>query len=115
MSFGDTLRDLLNSYGITQKQLAMKLNIAPSTLGNYIQNSREPDFETLKALADYFKVSVDYLIGHPSGEANNIEEENLLCIYRALSPEQKEIFIAQGRAIVNINQKHFNKTTALLD
>lgn len=106
MSFGDTLRELLNSCGITQKQLALKLNIAPSTLGNYIQNSREPDYETLKTLADFFNVSVDYLLDHPTGAANTSEEEKLLCIYRALSPEQKEIYIAQGKAILNLNKQN---------
>jgi len=62
MKFGDILRDLLEQHDITQKQLAKDLNIAPSTLGNYIQNLREPDFELLKKVAAYFQVSTDYLL-----------------------------------------------------
>ena len=61
MSFGDNLRALIEERGITQKELARKLNIAPSTLGSYVQNVREPDFETLKTIAGYFDVSTDYL------------------------------------------------------
>ena len=105
MQFGDVLRELLNDCNITQKQLAIKLNIAPSTLGNYIQNSREPDFETLKMLADFFNVSVDYLLGRPTGAASNADEERLLCIYRTLTPEQQKIYIAQGKAIINLNSQ----------
>ena len=43
MSFGDNLRALIEERDITQKELAKKLNIAPSTLGSYVQNVREPD------------------------------------------------------------------------
>ena len=48
MSFGEKLRILLEEHTMTQKQLAKELNIAPSTVGSYIQNTREPDFDTLK-------------------------------------------------------------------
>lgn len=105
MSFGDILRKLLNDRGITQKQLAMSLNIAASTLGNYIQDSREPDFETLKRLADFFDVSVDYLLGHRSKKANSFTEDELLHIFRSLTPEQQEIYIEQGKVMIKLNHK----------
>ena len=54
MKFGDILRNLINDREITQRRLASDLNIAPSTLGNYIQDSREPDLQTLKDIANYF-------------------------------------------------------------
>ena len=54
MSFGDNLRALIEERDITQKELAKKLNIAPSTLGSYVQNVREPDFATLKMFANFF-------------------------------------------------------------
>ena len=62
MSFGDHLRTLLEERSMTQKELAHHLNIAPSTVGSYVQNTREPDFSTLKSLAAYFHVSIDYLL-----------------------------------------------------
>lgn len=105
MSFGDILRELLNDQGITQKQLAMRLNIAASTLGNYIQDSREPDFETLKRLADFFNVSVDYLIGHRTPKAHTHMEDELLCIFRSLPIDQQELYLAQGKAMVKLNSK----------
>lgn len=109
MAFGDILRDLLGDRGITQKELASKLNIAPSTLGNYIQNSREPDFGTLKQIADHFEVSVDYLLEHPSGNADTVDEELLLCVYRAMTSEQRELFLETGKTVVNVNNRKNRK------
>ena len=80
MSFGCMLRKLLLDRGITQKQLAIDMNIPSSTLGNYIQDSREPDFKTLKQLADYFDVSLDYLCGRtdkPQGKLYSYEPQAL--------------------------------------
>ena len=62
MSFGKTLRILIEERNMTQKELAKQLNLAPSTIGNYIQDVREPDFSTLKVLANYFDVSIDYIL-----------------------------------------------------
>lgn len=109
MSFGNILRELINAQGITQKQLALNLNIAASTLGNYIQDSREPDFETLKRMADYFDVSVDYLLSHHSKKASNFTEDELLHILRSLTPEQQEIYIELGKAIMRLNKKKPNR------
>lgn len=47
---------------ITQTQLAKVLNISPSTLGMYEQGRRTPSIDILIKLADYFHVSLDYLI-----------------------------------------------------
>lgn len=83
MHFGDIVRNLLEENDITQRQLAERLNIAVSTLGNYIRNVREPDFETLKKFAAFFQVSTDYLLDyHPISDAASGEEE-LLRVYRA--------------------------------
>ena len=65
MEYGEVLREILEERGISQKKMAEDLNMAVSTLGNYIRDNREPDFKTLKRMADYFQVSVDYLLDHP--------------------------------------------------
>lgn len=48
--------------GLTQRELARILNISHSTLAMYELGKREPDFETIIRIADYFHVSVDYLL-----------------------------------------------------
>lgn len=63
MKIGDIIRSLRIENSITQKELADKLSISPSTIGMYEQNRRIPDVEALIKLASYFGVQVDYLLG----------------------------------------------------
>ncbi len=100
MLFGDILRNLLDEKNITQKQMAADLNIAASTLGNYIRNTREPDFATLCRIAGYFGVSTDYLLDyHPSYNISPLEAE-LLRVFRSLTPAEQKIYIEQGKAFI---------------
>ena len=105
MSFGSNLRTLLEERDMTQKELATQLNIAPSTMGSYVQNIREPDFETLKSVARFFDVSIDYLLDHTSGNVSNHQEDELLRIFRTLPQEQKDICIEQCRVFLRMNCK----------
>lgn len=59
---GKKLKDLRIKNNIMQKDLADFLHISASTIGMYEQGRREPDFVTLKLIANYFKVSTDYLL-----------------------------------------------------
>ena len=102
MQFGDILRWLIDDNEITQKKLSEDLHIAPSTLGNYVQNLNEPDFEMLKRIAAYFNVSTDYLLNyHPKQGANDIEDD-LLRVFRRLPPAQQKIFLEQGKAAAKV-------------
>lgn len=56
--------ELRKGKNLTQEQLAVKLGIQRSTYSNYELGKREPDFETAKLIADFFEVSVDYLLGN---------------------------------------------------
>ena len=109
MSFGDNLRNLIEERDMTQKELATELNIAPSTIGSYVQNTREPDFATLKLFATYFDVSVDYLLEYSSGETQSHQENELLRIFRSLSSEQREICVEQSKVFVRMNHKAKNE------
>ena len=66
--FGDILKQIRIDAGLKQSELADKLNISTSTIGMYEQNRRNPDPETLKKIATYFDVSVDFLLEHISSE-----------------------------------------------
>lgn len=105
MSFGDNLRTLIEERNLTQKELAKQLNIAPSTMGSYVQNTREPDFNTLKLLAKYFDVTTDYLLDYQSNQTVSHQEDDLLRIFRSLSSTQKDICLEQCKAFVKINYK----------
>lgn len=79
------------------------MNIAPSTMGGYVQGISEPDFETLKILASYFMVSTDYLLGVPETKIQNHLEDELLRVFRGMSSEQQYVFIEQGKAFIKMN------------
>ena len=56
------LKKLREDKGITQLKLAMDLNMNQNNISRYEKGTREVDYETLIKLADYFDVSIDYLL-----------------------------------------------------
>lgn len=104
MTFSSNLRALIEERSLTQKTLANDLNIAPSTMGGYVQGTSEPDFEILNRIADYFQVSTDYLLGRPDIKTNDTAEIELLRVFRSLAPDQQSIYLEQGKAFLRINQ-----------
>ena len=50
--------------GVSQSEVAKFLNISQSNYSKYERGEIEPDLSTLIKLADYFDVSIDYLLGH---------------------------------------------------
>jgi len=61
--FGDVLKQLRLESKLTQKEFAHIIGVSESTIGMYERNQREPAFEVLEAIADYFNVDMDYLTG----------------------------------------------------
>ncbi len=61
---GDALRlkELRIERGLSQIDLALELNMNQNTISRYENGVREADYQTLVAIADYFEVSVDYLL-----------------------------------------------------
>ena len=62
-NFHSVLKTLRKSNNITQRQIAEFLEILPNSYQNYEYGNREPKYDTLIKLADYFDVSTDYLLG----------------------------------------------------
>lgn len=62
MEFGEKLYRLRIERGIYQKQLAAYLHVSVGTISNYENGVHSPDLKTLCKLANYFHVSVDYLL-----------------------------------------------------
>ena len=101
MRFGDIIQKLLHENGLSQKELADHLNVAPSTVGNYVQNIREPDFATLVQIADYFEVSVDYLLDHHARSGLNSSEAEIIRVFRSIPNDYKKFYIEQGKVLLN--------------
>ena len=61
--FSDMLTYLRKREGLSQQELADKLGVTRSRIGMYETAKREPDFESLEAIADFFNVNMDTLMG----------------------------------------------------
>ena len=57
------LKKLRKERNISQLKLAIDLNMNQNTISRYENMEREADYETLIRFADYFGVSLDYLLG----------------------------------------------------
>lgn len=57
------LKELRKQRGISQLKLAMDLAMNQNSISRYESGAREADYATLIKLADYFNVSIDYLLG----------------------------------------------------
>ena len=56
------LKEIRKSKGISQLKMAMDLNMSQNTISRYETGEREPGISELIKIADYFNVSVDYLL-----------------------------------------------------
>ena len=61
--FSSRIRDLRHEMNVTQKALAVELGISERAYQYYELGAREPNNSTLIALANFFNVSTDYLLG----------------------------------------------------
>ena len=57
------LKELREKFGYSQASFAEAFGTKQSTVGNWESGAREPKFDTMQRLADFFGVSVDYLLG----------------------------------------------------
>lgn len=99
------LKELRKKFNKKQEEIAKYLNISTTGYNYYETDKREPSIETLIKLADYYNVSLDYLVGR----------ENNPNILTSLYNEKKELI----KISEELNEKNFNKlfiyATALLD
>ena len=63
MTFSERLKELRTSRHLTQKQVYDAIGMSALGYQRYEYGSREPAYKQLIALADYFDVSLDYLVG----------------------------------------------------
>ncbi len=91
---------------LSQVQMAQKLGLARETYRNYETGIREPPLKLLIKMAQYFNVSVDYLLGNDTALnpdtttrifVDDAEERELLILFRSISREAKDAIIANAR------------------
>ncbi|MGL5711502.1 MAG: helix-turn-helix domain-containing protein [Paraclostridium sp.] len=94
MRFCDRLKELREEKGLTQRDFATALNISRGTIAGYESQGKEPNFDRLKEFAEFFNVSIDYLVGfsdvrekvldtsctHRRDFDENLSEEDIIAI-----------------------------------
>ena len=75
MGFAERLRLLRKQKDLSQQQLADKLGVSNSTISMYERGEREPDFEMLELIGDFFNVDTNYLLGKETGSTYYLDPE----------------------------------------
>lgn len=76
-TFGQRLKSLRNDRGISQNELSKYIGVSKSSVNMYERDEREPGFETLEAIADFFNVNMDYLLGRGSRIGISASEDTI--------------------------------------
>ena len=104
------LRELRKDKGLRQIDLAQILGISPQSLGYYENQVNKPDPEMLVRMANYFNVSIDYLLGREDDFGNITVTSSPSSDLSAsspnasLTPEEKEL-LTLFRSLPNIRRK----------
>ena len=77
---GQRIKQLRKEYNLTQQQFAELINLKNSTISLYENEKRQPEFQTLVKIADYFNVTIDWLFGR-------VDNKNLLIIENEYIPK----------------------------
>jgi transcriptional regulator with XRE-family HTH domain len=80
------------------KELGRVLGCGESTISMYENGKRQPDNETLKKIADYYGVTIDYLLGYeqqapPPTETLTDGEKALLDLFKRVPSEQQSLVL----------------------
>lgn len=118
MKFSIRLKEIRESKGISQAELANQIGVGISTVGMWESTDRIPGAKTLQRLIAYFGCSIDYLLGRTDdfGTAVPIEqnlsrdEREVLELYTSLSPTRKEDLKIYLRALSGAAQEGKSKT-----
>ena len=94
---------------ITQKQLAESIGASQSNVSDWLNGKTLPSAEKLVAIADFFNVTVDYLLGRtpPISSAPTLSdtEQELVELFHSLSPEQAEMLLLTARTAAAQNDR----------
>ena len=110
-AFSTRLRTLRKQAGMTQQEVAERLNIHRTAYTKYETSGITPDVEGLQVLATLFGVSVDYLLGSDTAAVSAVtengetimqltqEEQQLLNLFRQMGHPEQQTFVRQAQRV----------------
>lgn len=128
MNFSLRLKELREKKQISQKQLAIDLGVGVGSVGMWESSDRTPPAKKLKVIADYFGVSIDYLLGidnepmptdenkkeiieRPSFDLSDKQLVDLMKLYKVMTEIQKAHVL--GYIIAYLEREGVNVKTVL--
>ncbi len=104
MSFGKNLEKLRKENRVSQAQLGKVLGITQQMISNYENDSSQPNIEFLTKIADYFKVSIDALVGYKpvNDETLTSQRDRLLNYYDRLSEADRDKCFTIMQTIISV-------------
>lgn len=94
--FQRRLRELLDNRGIMSQQVAEDTGISKITLSRYLNNHREPDLKYVVALAQYFNVSIEWILGLSGDKFETLppEIQEFVHLFSLASPDDRRVIEA---------------------
>ncbi len=108
MCFSDNLKKCRIEKGLSQKELAEKIGVAPSTYSLYERGAREPDVAKIKTIAKVLGVSGDYLLFGEDDPFNTVA----FALYKQLDFEDKAEIRGEMKQMLKSN-KYNNKKSSI--
>ncbi|WP_326516692.1 helix-turn-helix domain-containing protein [Ligilactobacillus murinus] len=97
--FNIRLKELRNQKNMTQDELGKVLNVSGKTIGTWERDSRQPNIETINALANYFNVSTDYLLGRKENSKTKNDDKQVDLTGIGQKEDEEKIFSYEGKEI----------------
>lgn len=94
VNFGLRLKQLRERKRLSQIELANILEVSNGSISKWERNERQPDYETLEKIADFFNTSIDYLLGRSETKDNNNVDFSFSTPQEALSFILKQDMVA---------------------
>lgn len=113
MEFGERLKTLRLRDGLTQNEIAKKLNISQQSYARWENGKVTPSLDKLTQIATTFGVTTDYLTGNSAKEQSNDNLDNIELLFRmnsdGLTDEEKEVFKKELIDFMKKRKQMFNK------
>lgn len=98
------IKELRKAKSMKQVELANAISVSQAALSGYETGKYEPDFYTLQRIAEFFNVSIDYILGRdekkPAAEDSSGREKEFVQLFEKLTPEQQDMVLAQLKGVL---------------
>jgi len=89
VSLGQRLTEKRNEAGLSQTELAKKINTSPTMISLYESNDRKPSYRKLELISHHLNTTVDYLMSGKSEAGTDHLSKKIILSLRYLSPKQR--------------------------